>query len=401
MLIKQENILLPSENVDKTKWSVIAFDQLISNKEYWQKIKNYVGDSPSTLNLVLPNIDSVNSENYMSEELVKNYFNNNVFEEFKNCYILVERETPYHSKRLGLVCGIDIENYDFNSKCLIRASEETIKSRIVPMVHSREHSLLDLPHTILLYDDREFSILENLYKNKNSYEKVYDFDLNGNGGHIKGYKINISLENEFNKLLDKDYLKRTFGIDEKILFIVGDGNHSMAIEKIHWNNIKSTLSIEERKNSNDKYCLVEICNINDEGIELYPIHRLIYNWDKNLLTKLQNLYSKENFVYGELYYNNSYHKFKLPRNPIQSIKLIQDFLEDYSNQNNIEIQYIHEKDLIINACKKNNLLGIFMPKIPKNEIFKYIIKNGVMPKKSFSIGKSCEKRYYLESKKIN
>lgn len=50
------NILLPNDGIDMEKWSVIACDQFTSQADYWDAVEKYVGDAPSTLNVVFPEI---------------------------------------------------------------------------------------------------------------------------------------------------------------------------------------------------------------------------------------------------------------------------------------------------------------------------------------------------------
>ena len=76
------DILLPSfEKVDPEKWSVVACDQFTSEPEYWEKAAERVGDAPSTLNLILPEVYlsetekrvptvNVTMQKYMDEVLI-------------------------------------------------------------------------------------------------------------------------------------------------------------------------------------------------------------------------------------------------------------------------------------------------------------------------------------------
>ena len=76
------------------------------------------------------------------------------------------------------------------------------------------------------------------------------------------------------------------------------------------------------------------------------------------------------------------------------------FLDDYLKINkNVYIDYIHEKDTVVELSKENNI-GIILESINKEDFFKTVSKNGTFPKKAFSIGNSSDKRYYLEARKI-
>ena len=54
--IYKTNILLPNENIDLNKWTVIACDQYTSNEEYWDNVEKQVNNNPSTLRITLPEI---------------------------------------------------------------------------------------------------------------------------------------------------------------------------------------------------------------------------------------------------------------------------------------------------------------------------------------------------------
>ena len=402
MIIHKADILVPEKNIDYSKWSVIACDQFTSDKNYWQSIYNYTKNCPSTINFIIPEAFIDKTKEFDCCNNILQAVNNKYFSTLKDCYILVDRQTPYHNHRLGLVCSVDLEDYDFceNTKSIIRPSEGTLWERIVPRIDVREKSLIEFPHIILLFDDRKFNILENLYHKKDNFKQVYDFDLSGGGGHITGYMITKDLSSVTQKLLNKDYLKQTFNTTEQLAFIVGDGNHSLATAKTCWEKIKTTLSDEEKQTHNARFCLVEICNINDPGIEFYPIHRVIFNCDKSVINDLKNIYTKPDKVAYKLYYDNNYDEYFLPPNTVEGISLVQNYIEQYLKKYpSSTVDYIHDKDNVISACKGNSL-GIFLPVIEKKDIFEYVIKKGVLPKKSFSIGKSVEKRYYLEGKFI-
>ena len=404
MAIKKDNILLPNEKIDMAKWSVIACDQFTSDKDYWIKLKKYIDNSPSTLNFIVPEAMLDSGINFECDKNIKNSISNGDFKTIEDSYILVDRSTPIHQRRLGLICCIDLErDYDFSkdSKTIIRASEKTIMERVIPRISVRKNAIVEFPHIMLLYDDRKFNIIENLYKNRKKYAKLYDFELNSDGGHIKGYRITEDLDSQFKNLLSEEYLRQTFDTKEKLLFIVGDGNHSLATAKTVWEERKKTLTEEQKKDDKARYCLVEICNINDDGIEFYPIHRVIYNFDKNIIEGLKNLYNGEDYIYYKLYHDGIYEDYKLPSNTPKAIDLVQKFIEKYiSNKSEVKVDYVHDKQNVLSVCDKNKALGIFLPTLQKNDIFSYVINCGVLPQKSFSIGKSIEKRYYIEGRKI-
>ncbi|MDE7301053.1 MAG: DUF1015 domain-containing protein, partial [Clostridia bacterium] len=193
--IKIPRILLPKK-VDMNAWAVNACDQFTSDKDYWDEVERLVGDKPSTLRLIYPEI-FLNLK-YDADKLIgeinanmQSYMQGGVFEEIDGGFVLVERTTQ-SGTRTGIVLAIDLEDYDFNkgSKALIRSTEATILERIPPRVKIRQNALIELPHIMLLYDDKQ-NCVQNAVKRGRI---LYDFDLNMNGGHVKGTYIDNTEE---------------------------------------------------------------------------------------------------------------------------------------------------------------------------------------------------------------
>ena len=134
------NILLPKS--DFQKWAVIACDQYTSDPEYWSDVEQIVGDAPSTLNMVLPEIYLAETEERIKSinANMKEYLENDKFAEIDNSMIYLERELSIGGKRRGLVGVIDLETYDYKkgTDSLIRATEETVAERIPPRVKIRK-----------------------------------------------------------------------------------------------------------------------------------------------------------------------------------------------------------------------------------------------------------------------
>ena len=397
-VFKPFNVLLPNMSASLEKWAVVACDQYTSEKKYWEDLKEYIKDEPSSLNLIIPEADlgSIDIDSRIKEinANMTSLLKSNFFSEYKRSFVLVERQTS-EGVRLGLLACVDLEEYDFSeaSTSLIRATEKTVTSRLPVRVKIRENAELELSHIMLLIDDEEKKIIEELAKIKYSFKKLYDFELNKNGGYIKGYLIN-----------DKTYIKNiqdALSSLEKngIIALVGDGNHSLASAKLHWENVKKGLSVEKRENHSARYAMVELVNIYDEGIHFEPIHRVIYGAKGDFLIRLKQI------VKGE-YITRAYEgaealEMSMSTNAIESVKEVQGFIDEYVKENEgVSIDYIHGEESLKNICKEKGAIGIVLPKIKKNDFFKYASKYGIMPRKTFSIGEANEKRYYIEARKI-
>lgn len=412
-ILKKTNILLPNKNIDLEKWTVIACDQYTSDKNYWDNVEDFVSTSPSTLRLTLPEIyleeDTFKRINNINNTMLE-YLNNNIFTEYKDTMFYIERTLSNNKIRKGIITAIDLEEYDFKegSNSLIRATEKTIIERIPPRVKIRENASLELPHIMLLIDDQEKDIIENI--NTSNLDKLYDFELMNNSGHIKGYKLDEEEINKINlkldKYLDKENFNKKYNTNNKdvLLFAVGDGNHSLATAKTCYENLKQTMTKEEYLNHPSRYALVEIVNLHSNSLEFEPIHRVVFNVDiDDILTKLNNYYEITETCEGQAFkiITKDEEKTLYIKNPKSNLLVgsIQIFLDEYLKDKTSKIDYIHEEEAVKKLITENNI-GFIFDTIDKNELFKTVILDGSLPRKTFSMGISNDKRFYLESRKI-
>ena len=403
------NILLP-KNVAFEKWAVIACDQFTSQPEYWQRVRENVGEEVSTLNLVFPeaelNVDRVERIKSINENMVK-YLSADLFAEYKDAYIYVERTLKNGVVRKGIVGVIDLEQYDYNadSKSAIRATEQTVLERIPPRVEIRRNASMELPHVLLLCDDEKERIIEPLAAKKAELPLVYDFDLMEGGGHITGWLLQgeaVSSVNEAIAAYEADVLAKYEATGKApMTYAVGDGNHSLATAKACYEELKAKEGAEKVANHPARFALVELENIYDEAQVFEPIHRLLTNVEVNgLLEYLQTEIGGKgtavkwftNDQTGELFINDE--NGELP------LEVIQIALDKYLKANTGEIDYIHGDETLEQLSQKENTIGFLMPNVTKNAFFENIVNNGVMPRKTFSMGEAEEKRYYLEGRRI-
>lgn len=413
---KRGNILLP-KNTDMTKWSVVACDQYTSEPEYWNDVEKIVGDAPSTLKLTLPEI-YLEDEN-ISERIAK--INSNMkalldedfFNEYKDSMIYLERTQIDGKIREGLIGVVDLEAYSYEkgAETPIRATEKTVIERIPPRVKIRENAPLELPHIMILIDDDKKQIIENLKNKVSEDDIVYDFDLMKNGGRVKGYLLNEETMNEVDKglkeLADKEVFAKKYDVNNKevLLFAMGDGNHSLATAKACYEKLKETMSEEEYLNNPARYALVELVNLHSPALEFEAINRVIFNTNpEKLLNSLKEYYQINKDGNGqeiEVITNDVDEKWYI-ENPKSNIAVgsIQIFLDEYLKNNEGKIDYIHGEETTKNLAKQSGNVGFIFEAMPKNELFKTVILDGSLPRKTFSMGHSYDKRYYLESRKI-
>lgn len=414
--LKRANILLPKD-VDMTKWSVVACDQYTSEPEYWKEVEKEVGSSPSTLNLILPELyledtdveDRIKKINKTMEE----YLDESMFNEYKDTMIYLERTQKDGKVREGLMAMVDLEDYSYEkgSQTLIRATEKTVIERIPPRLKVRENASLELPHIMILIDDEKKNIIESLKDKVTSEDVVYDFDLMENGGHIKGYKLSDEvingIESGLESLMDKDYFEKKYNVKNKgvLLFAMGDGNHSLATAKANYENLKKTMSEDEYLNNPARYALVEVVNLHSPALEFEPIHRVIFNTDvDNLVEELHKYYDINEYGDGEYFelVTKDFDKRLYISNPKSNIAVgsIQMFLDDYLKDHSGKLDYIHGDETTRSMGSEEGNVGILFEAMPKEELFRTVILDGALPRKTFSMGHSYDKRYYLEARKI-
>ena len=421
-------ILLP-KNIDLSTWSVIACDQYTQDKDYWKNVEDKAGNKPSTLNLILPEVylgspDKADRIKKIRQSM-KEYLDTGVFADAKKCFIYLERKTAFGRTRKGLVAQIDLETYEWKpfSKANIRATEATIVERIPPRMEIRKGAPLELPHIMLLVNDKD-DLLVGANKPTDGRAPIYDGDLMANGGHITGWALESKADIEgVEKALNLIAEKNASPDGSTFLFAVGDGNHSLATAKAVWDEYKK--EHPEDKDSPVRYALIEIVNIYDTGLTFEPIHRVIFNIDnealiKNLAEKLNgNIKAlddadkvikavKDSWANFGFFYLDSKGKQKnvLLETKIKELAVarlqpeIDTFLKELPDQSKAEIDYIHGTDEVLKLGSKENSLGILLPPIAKDSFFETINSRGPLPRKSFSMGEADEKRFYLECRRL-
>ena len=393
--IRIPNILFPNVNVDLKKFSVIACDQFTSNFNYWNEVKEIVSDNKSSLNLILPEIELPVTKEKINgiNSNMKKYIDENILCDIGECFIYVNRTTT-SGVRKGLITALDLEQYDYSkdAKTLIRATEKTVEDRLPARVGIKREASIDIPHIMVLINDKDNVLMNALSKMTEEEKPFYDFDLMMNGGNIKGYKIDK--ESRFEEIADI-FLSLLSKAKNGLLFAIGDGNHSLAAAKIIYEDLKKQI-IEKNKfnmldeqdkvkldkileNEPRRYALVEIVNIHDEALKFYPIHRLLIDVDR-----------KDFFDTTGIDINSDL--------DLQKTQMIID--EYLKTHKETKLEYIHDKNECIELGKKEKNLSLIFPDFSKDGFFDDIVKYGVLCRKTFSMGEGRDKRYYLESRKI-
>lgn len=433
-------ILLPKTGLDLTKWAVIACDQYTSQPEYWHEVERLTAGEPSTLNLVFPEVylEDADGEARIAtiNATMDRYLSEGVVEPQPPGFLLVDRATETVPSRKGLMVALDLEQYDYRpgAATLIRATEGTILDRLPPRIRVREKAHIELPHIMVLIDDPERTVIEPLCDRQ--LPLVYDFPLMQQGGHLKGWQVNDPTAIEqvaaaLTRLAEPQRFAQRYQVEDKpvVLYAMGDGNHSFATAKAIWEKLKE--ATDDRAAIMDhpaRYALVELVNIHDPGLEFEAIHRVLFDIDfDRLCTQAETFYREAGarfsceicsdldalpeksrrlkekgrhlipFIAGE-----RCGLFVIDNPPLHLVvatlqALLDRFLEDHPK---VRIDYIHGEGTVTALGKRPGNLGFYLPALSKHDLFKTIILDGALPRKTFSMGEADEKRFYMECRKI-
>ena len=417
--MRPADILLPREGTDMARWAVVACDQFTSQPEYWAEVDRIAGDAPSTLRLILPesklNDADVEKDIDAINVAMADYLRKGIFRELPASVIYIERSQSDGTIRHGLVAAVDLERYDYTpgSGSLIRATEGTVLERIPPRVRVRKDAPIELPHVMLLIDDPEKICIEPITAAADTMEKVYDFDLMMKGGHLKGWRLTEtqldSLAEALGRLGSSEAMEQKYGLGQvsPLLFAVGDGNHSLATAKTCYENLKKVTPESEWANLPARYALVEIVNLHDQALQFEAIHRVVFGVEpEKLIAAFKDFYPGAHEGQGEGHTVAYTHAggtgfLTVPDPKVQlAVGTLQNFLDAYLKEHGGEVDYIHGEEVTDQLGAKPGNIGFKLPAMGKDQLFKTVIADGVLPRKTFSMGHAEDKRYYVEGRKI-
>lgn len=436
-------ILLPSSQVDYEKWAVVACDQFTSDPEYWEQVDQIVGAAPSTLRLIFPEVflgrADVGERIQKIRRAMNEYLEQGVLQEQGPCLVYTERRFKTGALRQGLMLALDLECYDFHpaAETLIRATEGTIIDRLPPRVKIRDGAPLELPHIMVLIDDPEDMVFGKVTKMVKGQEPLYEIELMLNGGHLCGYKLGEQQDFDgvtaaLKTLADPEHFSRKYGVTGKqpLLYAVGDGNHSLATAKATWEMVKERAGAGvDLEDHPARYALVELVNLHSSGLDFEPIHRVLFKANLEVVfEQMQRFFAAAGAQMNYGYFGDVPLKrlaelreekpgahivgfvtadacgyLELPAELHNlAVGVLQMFLDDYlKGHPQAELDYIHGADAVYDLGSRPGNIGFYLPSLEKNQLFKTVILDGVLPRKTFSMGEAEEKRYYMECRKIN
>lgn len=429
---------LPAPGLDLEAWAVIACDQFTQDRGYWARAAERVGDRPSTLRMILPEVfldDGDRAGRIASiRATMEAYLSGGVLAPPERGLVYLERTTPQGLVRRGLVLALDLERYQWapSARPLIRATEGTVVERIPPRMEIRRGAPLESPHIIVLVDDDGRNLVEGLGKRAQTRPPRYRTNLMLGAGSLTGWVLGETGDFEYLATVLEGLATAAatrYGTDpgktagaepgvEPFLFAVGDGNHSLATAKAVWDEYKARHAGEPGLMEHPaRWALVELENIYDEAIAFEPIHRVLFGvsveetlralstlpgYSVRPATNLEHLVEEAlpgRTRYGLVTARGGYlvetSVTGLSTEPLQPIL---DAIVAAGPGRSID--YLHGAAETIRVGSAEGALGILLPPVGKADLFSTVARSGPLPRKSFSMGEALEKRFYLECRKL-
>ena len=405
-----DDIYLPADGVDMSKWAVVACDQYTSQPEYWHEVEREVGDAPSTLRLIYPEafLSEGDARTQAINAEMERYLREGVIAPRVHGFILVERQC-LHGNRVGLMAPVDLEAYDFSagSRSPVRATEGTILERIPPRVKIRRNAPIELPHIMMLLDDAGRTVIEPLYEMRESLRKVYDFELMQGGGHIRGWAVEGEAADFVLGAMAE--LRSRSG---DMFIAVGDGNHSLATARQCWLDLRDRLTPEERAHHPARYALCELVNLHSEALVFEPVHRMLFGADMGEVVHDFAAWCERGGMRMERGAREG-HVFRFVNGSSDmtvtvsgsryaiDVGTLQSFLDEWVKLHaGVTMDFVHGEEALRRLAAQENCCGVLMAPMDKSTLFPSVDKGGPLPRKTFSMGEAHEKRFYLECRKI-
>ncbi|MDR0491711.1 MAG: DUF1015 domain-containing protein [Oscillospiraceae bacterium] len=393
------DILLPV-GVPIEKWGVIACDQYSSERDYWERVNINVNGAPSTLRMIIPEVYLGEQDEQRERDVLaamEDYAARGVFKKYPDSFVYIERTLQGGSIRRGLVGAVDLEEYEFSrTDAAVLASEGTMRERLPIRIRLRRNARFETPHIMSFIDDVDETVIEPLTKKAHSLTLLYDSELMEGGGHIRGMQVSGS---------DADGVlaaMRSLHKKHRTLMVIGDGNHSLASAKVYWDELKQGLSEDERKRHPARKALLEVNNVYEQTILFEAIHRVVFNVSPaEFVSALERAFPKGGDYKFQWFSLGKSGGIGVTACCIgDALTQMRDFLDDYADRTGCLVDYIHGADTVRRLSNERDRVGLLLPSMEKSELFATVSQNGIFPKKSFSVGRATDKRYYLECREI-
>jgi hypothetical protein len=208
---------------------------------------------------------------------------------------------------------------------------------------------------------------------------------------------------------------------------MGDGNHSLATAKAIWEETKKSAAPGADTMADPaRHALVEIVNVHDAALVFEPIHRVVFEMQegRDLTGEMKSHYG-ERFGFRQVdsleavkqavdARKTGVHEIGVIQSdgfgilsvsnpdsnlPVGSLQLFLDKFLESGGANKID--YVHGTDPLLKLGREKQNMGFYLPAMNKGDLFKTVILDGALPRKTFSMGEAEEKRFYMECRRLD
>ena len=205
-----------------------------------------------------------------------------------------------------------------------------------------------------------------------------------------------------------------------MLFAVGDGNHSLATAKAYWDSVKVAAGMDHPS----RFALVEVENIHDPALEFSPIHRLLFGVSADIRQALAEEFGSRlsctdvpaaaamrervraaqgsRHAAGLIGPGAHFSVIEIadPQSTL-AVGTFQPFIDRFIERGGAtHVDYVHGDDALERLAMDGASVGIHLPAVSKNELLRMVVREGPLPRKTFSMGEANEKRFYIEARRI-
>ncbi len=397
------DILLPPWDCGDVRWKtypVIACDQFTSEPDYWRSVQKLTDGRFSALEYILPEAYLGTPEEARRNAVIAGNMRNAAgrFCTYADSLVYLERTLPDGRIRRGIVGRVDLEKYDFSpeSSSPVRATEQTVTERIPPRVAIRRAATVELPHVMLLMDDKKNCVISSIASEKSSMRKLYDMPLMLGGGRAAGWLVEGDVLSKAICAIS-DYEANASG---GVVYAMGDGNHSLASAKAFYEELKAAGKAGDDHPA--RWALCEIVNLHDPALDFEPIYRAVSGIEpEKLIAALEaQVKPEDERCTVKAVFGGYEREVSIPATHCLAVGSLQNAIDTLDKNCGADCDYIHGLDSLGALSKEKNVTGFIFDGVMKEDLFAYVSRHGCLPRKTFSMGEARSKRYYMEARKI-
>ena len=372
-------ILVPGK--ERTQWPAVACDRYLNERSYWEQLAAARGPVPSALNLILPEVFLGESDDELERLKEEMYaaLEGEGFDKLVRGWVLTERRLGSRVRR-GIVGAIDLESFSYEGgEGPVRSLQASPQALQRAYLKQREHTPIEMPHTVIVYDDPKNKTVAPLLKE--DLEELYDYETEG--GRLKGYFLPEELAEEAAQSL----LVRSQS------FLVLEGVAASEAAKLHWQKVKAGLTKGEMGQHPARFMLAEFVNLSDDAVEIQPVHRLVKETESEAFLDF----------FAKKFKCDKKGKVLIPKLSFgaESIQRVEQAIGEFLRADGGRECYIYGEERLKKFAEEEGSAGVLMPKPKKDALLKEVKGGALLPAYSVCLGGAQGARYYVEAREIS